>query len=82
MMSNVKVGECDYFNLFIEEREKSWKCSNNSDMSNPFYLSKDWTIFGEKNEDGSYIIGVPKWLQLKHRQLCGDEAYDAEKAKR
>jgi hypothetical protein len=77
----VSIGECDYFNLFVVDNIKSWKCSLKQDGSNPFYLSKDWTIFGESNEDGSYIIGVPKWLQLKHRQLCGDEAYEQAKKK-
>lgn len=72
--------EIDFFDLFVVDTGKSWKASRNADMSQSFWLPKEpHTQFGERNENGSYIIGIPKWLQLKHRQLCGDQEFDNQK---
>lgn len=48
-----------------------------------FHLAKSQVTIQHLEGDSSFVEAeVPEWLAKRHRQLVGDEAYKAEKAKR
>lgn len=66
----------------VDQTVAAIKCTLRGDTSE-FWLPKAHIITTCTPMEGpmAYEVGVPDWLALKHRQLCGDEAFEAAKAK-
>lgn len=68
----------------VGETENGWRCDR-GDGSGPFILPKQKSVIwrdvpsvGAKKAS----VSVPDGLASKHRQIVGDEAFEAAKAKR
>ena len=66
----------------VDHTEKSVKCEV-SGHPDAFYLPKaQIKPIGKVIRNKPAEFDIPEWLWLKHRQLCGDEAFEAEKVRR
>lgn len=71
--------------LVIEQTEsgKALKCSMREDGGETFFLPKGQIKpIGKVKKGQKAKFSMPEWLYLKHRQMCGDEAFEAEKSRR
>lgn len=65
------------------EGGKSIKCAPNDEMEDIFHLAKSQiTPIGKVRKMSFCEFDATDFIYLSHWQLCGREAYDAEKAKR
>lgn len=69
----------------IEQHEggKMLKCSLRDDEKHPFFLPKSQIVPSGRVFPKNFVeFSIPEWLCLNHRQICGDEAFEAEKKRR
>jgi hypothetical protein len=67
----------------LEVRENSLKCSMASDGDQPFYLGmKTIETAGEFKAGEFNTLDITDFGWKSHRQLCGDEIFEKEKARR
>ncbi len=73
----------DIFVIEQTESGKAIKCSMKEDGKDSFFLPKATiTPTGIVRKGHTCEFAIPDWLYLQHWQLCGREAFEAEKLRR
>lgn len=68
--------------VLMELREKTAQFRNPAYGEMPFWLPLNHVGILMKKTDGTTDIEVPAWLERKHRQLAGDEVFEATRDER